>query len=79
MITIDLEFLEPLTELFSKRHDMVEVETGTTLSRFLEDLYAHYSDDFARYAINTKSDYMVVMLNGKIVQRKFCDFYRKTR
>jgi MoaD family protein len=70
MITIDVQYLQPLTELFSKRRESIGVEMGATLHQFLEELYATHREKFEKHAINPRSGYMVIMLNGKIVSKK---------
>jgi len=73
MISIDVHYLPPLTELFSKRRENVDVQEGTKLHQLLTEIYAPYLEKLKKDEINPESSYFVIMLNGKIVSNKSLD------
>jgi len=70
MKTIEINYLQPLTGIFSKRRERVTIPPGTTLSKFLDDLFFRYREQFKRYEIDPARQPMVTMLNGKTVSSK---------
>ena len=44
MKSIEIHYLQPLSELFSKRCESLEIEAGTTLSKLLDELFYIYRE-----------------------------------
>ena len=70
MKSIEINYFQPLTGLFAKQCESLEVESDTNLLKLLDKLFYRYREKFKKYEIDPKSGHIVIMLNGKTLSKK---------
>jgi molybdopterin converting factor small subunit len=79
MNSLEIRYMQPLTRLFSKRSENLDVPHGTTLSKVLDNLFSTYREQFKKYEIDPTSEHIVIILNGKTVPPKELDIELKDK